>query len=228
MKPASWNMIFICVVAAYFAGMALQSPIIESVFKPLLVSSLAGFFISATKGIHSPVKKWGAAALGLSVAGDTLLLFANSNEQYFILGLSAFLLAHIFYIRCFHFIRIQAALTGKWYTALIVGIYYFFIMSFLIPHLGTLKIPVLLYGMVISFLLLLAMQLYELPDNKTARLILTGVLFFVVSDSTLAINKFYRPAAWGGWAIMLTYTGAQWLLTKGLIRYISLNRAQKS
>ncbi|AHF15884.1 hypothetical protein NIASO_13390 [Niabella soli DSM 19437] len=167
------------------------------------------------------------AALGFSIVGDSLLLFANSNEMYFILGLVAFLIAHIFYILCFHAIRTQASLPGRWYSAVIVGVYYFFITSFLIPHLGALKIPVLVYGLVISFMLLLAMNLYELPDNKTARFILTGAIFFIISDSVLAINKFYHPEVWGGWAIMLTYVLAQWLLTKGLIRHLLLARPQK-
>ncbi|MBO9619797.1 MAG: lysoplasmalogenase [Niabella sp.] len=227
MKPTYWKTIFICITAVYFTGMTLHNAAIESAFKPLLVTALLGYFIVATKGIRSPLKKWSIAALAFSIAGDSLLLFANNNERYFILGLVAFLIAHIFYILCFHFIRMQVALSGKWFSAIIVGVYYFFIMSFLIPHLGLLKIPVLVYGLVISFMLLLAMNLYDLADNKTARFILTGAILFIASDSILAVNKFYRPAAWGGWAIMLTYIGAQWLLTNGLIRYLSLRNVEK-
>lgn len=220
MKPAAWHIAFIAVTVLYFTGMALQNDTLQFFFKPLLVSTLLGMFISETAGVASPFKKWITGALVCAVAGDTLLMFANNNERYFILGLVAFLIAHVFYILCFHFIKVKASIPGKWYAAIIVGVYYFFMMSFLLPHLGALKIPVLVYGIVISFMLLLAMLLYDLPDQVTARTILTGAIFFVVSDSVLAINKFYHPAAWGGWAIMSTYVLAQWLLTRGMIRYI--------
>ncbi|MGJ7032033.1 lysoplasmalogenase [Niabella hirudinis] len=225
MKPASWHRIFMGVVFLYFAGMALQNNILQFVLKPLLVGALLGIFISETAGIDSPFKKWIMGALVFSIGGDTLLLFANNNELYFILGLISFLIAHVFYILCFHFMKVREAIAGKWYTAIIVGVYYFFIMSFLIPHLGALKIPVLIYGIVISCMLLLAMHLYDLRDHKTGRTILTGAIFFVVSDSVLAINKFYHPAVWGVWAIMITYVGAQWLLVSGLIRYIRDSRS---
>ncbi|HEX7757145.1 MAG TPA: lysoplasmalogenase [Niabella sp.] len=221
MKPAVWKIIFACVTIAYFTGMALQNDTLQFACKPLLVSSLLGYFIAATRANSSSLKKWITGALTFSVAGDTLLLFANDNELYFISGLVSFLIAHLFYICCFHQIKIKESISGKWYTAIIVGVYYFFIMSFLIPHLGTLKIPVLVYGIVISFMLLLAMHLYDLPDNRTARLLLTGAIFFVLSDSILAVNKFYRPAAWGGWAIMSTYMLAQWTLVNGMIRLIT-------
>ncbi|ANH82871.1 hypothetical protein A8C56_19450 [Niabella ginsenosidivorans] len=220
MKPTAWNLLFICATIAYFTGMALQKDALQFACKPLLVSSLLGYFIAATKGVPSSFKKWTIGALLFSVGGDALLLPANGNELYFILGLVSFLIAHIFYILCFHRMKVQASIPGKWYTAIIVGVYYFFIMSFLLPHLGALKIPVVVYGIVISFMLLLAMHLYDLSDNTTARMLLTGAIFFVISDSALAINKFYHPVAWGGWAIMSTYILAQWLLVKGMTRFI--------
>lgn len=221
MKPVAWHITFICITITYFTGMALQADVLLYIFKPLLVGSLLGYFIIATAGIPSPFKKWIIGALLFSVGGDSLLLLANTSEWYFILGLVSFLIAHVFYIGCFHFMKVRESVTGKWQTAIIVGVYYFFIMSFLIPHLGALKIPVLIYGIVISFMLLLAMHLYELADGRTGRMLLTGAILFVVSDSILAINKFYRPAVWGGWAIMTTYVAAQWLLTRGMVRYIN-------
>jgi len=213
--------IFPAIVACYFAGMAFHNDMLLMIFKPLLVSSLSGYFISATIQASSVLKKWIIGALAFSIAGDTLLMFANNNELFFILGLVAFLIAHIFYIICFHTIRTKEGIAGKWYVAIIVAIYYFLIMNFLLPHLGGLKYAVIIYGLVISFMLLIAMHLYDLEDNLTARYILTGAILFVVSDSVLAINKFYQPYPWGSWAIMITYTLAQWLLVKGCIRYIS-------
>lgn len=220
MKSKHWLYIFLVVVIVYFTGMGFQNDIWQNGAKPLLILSLLGYFLAATKGIKVPLKILVALALLFSVMGDTLLLFSNSNERFFILGLISFLVAHLFYIVCFHKIKMRENLEGYWPAAVIVGAYYGMLMFLLVPHLGGLKIPVLVYGIVISFMLFLATQLYQLKDNLTARFILTGAVFFVVSDSVLAINKFYKPYAWGGWVIMTTYLLAQWLLVKGLARYI--------
>lgn len=218
MKPAY---IFGIIAFAYFLGMAFGQDSLQFIFKPLLVSSLLYYFIIATRQVTSSLKKWITVALVFSIAGDTLLMFANTNELFFILGLCAFLVAHLFYIYTFHQIRTRHQIAGKWYVAIIVAIYYFLIINFLLPHLGGLKYPVIVYGLVISFMLLVAMHLYDLEDHLTAQYLLTGAILFVVSDSVLAINKFYHPYPWGGWAIMITYVLAQWLLVKGLTRYIN-------
>lgn len=219
MRKNIFQKLFLLVTIVYFTGMALQNEAILLICKPLLVTSLLFHFIAATKNHPSTLKIYIIAALVFSIAGDTLLMFVNQNERFFLLGLSAFLLAHIFYIICFHKIKTKEQVAGKWQWSIIVLIYYFFIISFLMPHLGGMKIPVLVYGLVISFMLFTAMLLYDLNDNKTARYLLTGALLFVISDSVLAINKFYRPLAFSGWMIMTTYVLAQWMLVRGLVLY---------
>ena len=201
--------------------MALQNDTMMFICKPLLVTSLLAYFIVATRAVSSALIILVSLALLFSIAGDTLLMFANKNELFFLLGLSAFLIAHIFYIISFHKIKTRENVEGKWQWAVVVAIYYFFIISILMPNLGEMKIPVLVYGLVISFMLLVAMLLYDLEDNKTARCILSGALLFVLSDSVLAVNKFHRPIAIGGWLIMLTYVSAQYLLVKGFVRYLT-------
>lgn len=218
MKPAY---LFVLIVIIYFTGMALQEDTVQFIFKPFLMGSLLFYFLICTSNTSSPLKKWVVAALAFSVAGDTLLMFANASELFFILGLLSFLIAHLFYIIIFHHIRTHHQIAGKWYAAIIVAVYYFTIISFLLPFLGSLKYPVITYGLVISFMLLVAMHLYDLEDNKTARYLLTGAILFVISDSVLAINKFYHAYTWGGWAIMTTYVLAQWLIVQGLARYIN-------
>lgn len=202
--------------------MGLHNNTVQMISKPLLVSFLLLHFFTATAQTPSAIKPFTIAALFFSIAGDTLLMFVSSNEVFFLLGLSAFLMAHIFYIISFHKIKVREQVIGKWPWAIVVLIYYFFIISFLLPRLGEMKIPVLVYGLVISFMLYAATLLYDLKDNKTARYILTGALLFVISDSVLAINKFHTAFAWSGWVIMITYLAAQYLLVKGLVRYIQL------
>jgi uncharacterized membrane protein YhhN len=106
-------------------------------------------------------------------------------------------------------------------VAIIVAVYYFFIISILLPDVGRMKIPVLVYGLVMSFMLLIAMHLYKLKNHIAAKYILTGAIFFVLSDSVLAINKFYHPFVLGAWIIMIPYLAAQYMLTYGMVQYLS-------
>jgi uncharacterized membrane protein YhhN len=61
----------------------------------------------------------------------------------------------------------------------------------LLPSLGDLTIPVFIYALVISTMLLFAFALmWKKPANWY---ILIGAVIFVSSDSILAFNKFYNP-----------------------------------
>jgi len=193
----------------------------EKITKPLLVLLLADYFLLATRGISSSLKKWGLLALFFSWAGDILLMFQGSDAIFFLLGLSAFLIAHIFYIILFHRIRVAEKIKPAIGYVVIVAIYYAALIGLLAPHLGEMKIPVVAYGIVISFMLMLALHLLALSNKSAGRMIFTGALLFVASDSLLAINKFYQPFTSAGVLIMLTYGLAQFCIVQGLVQYLS-------
>ncbi len=82
------------------------------------------------------------------------------------------------------------------------------------------KIPVTVYGLVISTMLLFALHVASIKNREAAKWLLTGAILFVISDSVLAINKFYYPFEYSGVLIMLTYGMAQWFIVKGAILYL--------
>ena len=51
---------------------------------------------------------------------------------------------------------------------------------------------------------------------------MAGAFLFVVSDSLLAINKFYQSFEMAGIIIMLTYGLAQLFIVHGAVKYINL------
>ena len=103
---------------------------------------------------------------------------------------------------------------------LIVVIYYALLISILSPWLGEMKLPVRIYGIVISFMFMLAMHMLFIKNNRAGLLMMAGALLFVISDSVLAINKFYHPFEMADVVVMTTYGFAQLLITEGAIRYI--------
>ena len=90
-------------------------------------------------------------------------------------------------------------------------------MLVLLPSLGDLKIPVFIYAMTISIMLLFALK-GLLNWHKPANIaIFTGALFFVTSDSLLAFDKFYAAVPNGSFLIMATYLSAQFLIVTGIL-----------
>jgi len=189
----------------------------------MIVVLIGLYFLSRTGTIFSPIKKWVLAALFFSWTGDVLLLFQPNDSLFFLLGLSSFLIAHIFYIIFFHRVRIKEKVKGNVWLLLIVVVYYAALIILLSPYLGEMKMPVRIYGIVLSFMFMLAMHMLFIKNKKAGQWMMTGALLFVISDSALAINKFYRPFEMAGVTIMLTYALAQLFIAEGATRYISFN-----
>jgi len=225
MKKNYWITLFLVVLTADIAGIQLQNEAIQYICKPLLMIILAAFFLSQTKSRVSGLKKWIPAALFFSWAGDMLLMFQESKSLFFLLGLSAFLIAHIFYIVFFHNIRVRENIKSNPLLLLIVVVYYAGLMTLLSPHLGAMKLPVRIYGIVISFMFMLAMHMLFINNKTAGRWMLSGAMLFVMSDSILALNKFYQPFEAAGIIIMLTYGLAQFFIVMGAIHYTRLGNS---
>lgn len=85
-------------------------------------------------------------------------------------------------------------------------------MYLLWPVLGELKAPVFFYITVIS-----AMALMAIFSNYPALSVSIGAFSFLISDATIAINKFLVPFSASGPVIWITYILAQVLLTIAII-----------
>lgn len=221
MNKNFWITLFAVALAVNLLGILLLDESTQFISKPLIIIGLAGYFTMATKGTGGGIRMWVWLALFFSWTGDVLLLFQEKKQLFFLLGLSSFLLAHVFYIIFFHGIRIREGIKGKLWLLLIVFIYYLGLVSFLSPYLREMKIPVRIYAVVISFMFMLALHMIYLGNKKAGWLIMTGALLFVISDSVLAINKFYRSFEGAGLIVMFTYGVAQLLIIEGAASYIT-------
>jgi len=221
MKKQSWITYFIVILTVHLAGMVLKIKLVEYVSKPMIVVLLIFYFLSQTNKINSGYKRWILAALFFSCAGDVLLLLQQNDSLFFLLGLSAFLSAHIFYIVFFQRVRVKENVPPNLWLLFIVVIYYAALITFLSPHLGDMKLPVRIYGIVISIMFMLAMHMLVIKNKIAGKWMMTGALLFVISDSVLAVNKFYNPFEIAGVVIMLTYGLAQLFIVEGVIKYIT-------
>ena len=221
MKKNYRIILFSLILLAELTGIQLKNETIQFIFKPLLVIVLGSYFISKTYSVINSLKGWIVAALFFSWAGDVLLMFQAKKEIFFLLGLVAFLFAHVCYIIFFHGIRVRESIKSNVWLLFIVVIYYAALISLLSPHLGDMKLPVRIYGIVISFMFMLAMHMLFIKNKIAGRLMMIGALLFVISDSVLAINKFYQSFEVAGILIMLTYGLAQLFIIEGAMQYIT-------
>jgi uncharacterized membrane protein YhhN len=192
------------------------------VTKPLLMPLLmVGYYLSIPKplGIFARLILFG---LLFSWLGDVFLMFEDPKGLFFIAGLLCFLTTHLLYIRYFMLTRSGSESFFRKRPLLFLAVlaYTIELMYVLWPHLGGMKIPVLAYGIIISLMLGAALWQYGKLDSRTAWTFILGALFFVASDSMLAVNKFRQPFAGSGLLIMGTYVLAQYLIVRGSVRHL--------
>lgn len=214
-KKSSWLFIFFVALAADLLGIHFRNTSVVFVAKPMLMISLLAAIFQT--GYQSDVRKKLVTALLFSFAGDVFLMFEYKVPSFFIYGLVSFLIAHVFYILIFIRIWKRVSVSVKWTWAIPVAIYYGALLYLLFPSLGFMKIPVTIYGAVISIMLFSALQLVFSFRNGSL-LVVAGAVLFVLSDSLLAINRFHTPVLHSGLLIMATYAAAQYCLVKGIVK----------
>jgi uncharacterized membrane protein YhhN len=209
---------YIALSVIYLLIILLGHESIAWYIKPFLIP-----FLLLGVYFHSdfPSKKFLLTALTFSWFGDIILLFADRDEMYFIIGLIAFLLSHITYILLFNK-QIKPKNTKNkavfWMGVTAIIMYLIVMIAMLLPSLGDLTIPVFVYALVISTMLLFAFKGFLIWKTPANWYILTGAVIFVSSDSILAFNKFYKPLVLSSFLIMLTYLVAQYLIVSGNLK----------
>ena len=214
-----WKDFFLLfVVTTELMALIFKIDIIHLSIKPFIIPSFILVFLKKSF-LTTKQGKWLLFALLFSFFGDVFLLF--EGEVWFLLGLSAFLIAHLFYT--FLFFKISRPIKLKILHAVIISFYSLF-LSFLLyiiwDSLEKLLIPVIIYGFTITIMAVLA----GFSTINTGKIgFLFGSLFFVFSDSIIAVSKFLFIENIGynfPFFIMLTYILAQFLLVNTISNYI--------
>ena len=163
-------------------------------------------------------------ALFFAMLGDVFLMFSDFNEIFFLIGLSMFLITHGFYIVLFLTTKRAELNLGKFLVNILIIISYYFSLMFVIADkLYSYAIPVYVYGIVLSFMLFVA---FISGYQKQKKIVVIGAILFVLSDSLIAINKFYMTESneFIGSGIMLTYLLGQFFIVYGVTKYLSSSR----
>jgi uncharacterized membrane protein YhhN len=187
--------------------------------KPMICISL-GAYLFMQANMKAGFNRMVLAGLIFSLFGDSFLMFAGSDVYFFLYGLVSFLLAHIVYSMAFFRDFKNNPQASKYYGHLmlfVMGVFSLSYYSWIRDYLNDFRIPVMAYMIVISIMAILASYRYKRVNLLSFRLIYWGAIFFVISDSALAYNKFVEPFSFAGILIMATYMIAQYLITVGTI-----------
>ena len=212
MKKSKLSLIlFIGVSILYVFGILIDNISLRFIFKPLILVSLMIYYSSSVQ----EKSQLFLAALFFSFLGDIFLLF--ESEINFILGLVSFLLAHImFIVLVVRMLKKPSSKNGL--IAFIPFVITFSGLLFLLKDsLGEMMIPVIIYGAVISIFGTVSLLNYLTSKTKESMFLLIGAVFFVLSDSVLAINKFYDSMAFYPLIVIVTYILAQYFICRFMI-----------
>ncbi|KAB8155201.1 lysoplasmalogenase [Kordia sp. TARA_039_SRF] len=218
MKTTLFTIIFIIIVTLELIFGSFESYTTWHYFtKPAIVISLLLFFILNADHLRLAIKITTILALLFSLFGDSLLMFVSNDEGFFIAGLVAFLLAHVMYIlvflRDYNGKKVNALPLIALLLAYAAGLFWY-----IKDGLGDLLIPVLVYMTVILTMAVTAYMRKGMVSQQGFKFVFIGAVFFVLSDSLLAINKFYEALPYSNLSIMTTYAAAQFLIVLGIIK----------
>lgn len=189
----------------------------------MILLGLIIYFFRITRPIASTLlTKSILSALIFSWIGDILLLWS----ELFVYGLGAFLMAQVCYIIGF---RLAQENSGRLEQVNFVRTFFFNLPIYLTaaftyylinPNLGSLKIPVIIYILVIVSMVATARDRYKKSNSDSFWQVFIGAILFFISDGTIAISRFFLDFPESGIVIMGTYVIAQLLIVMGIRSYI--------
>lgn len=188
----------------FFSHIAESLKLIFKVIPMLLIIILA----LIQKPLH--IKKYQL----LIITGLLFCMIGDYTLQWFLIGLTSFLIGHIFYIFAFSTANERQIPTWAKILLLLYG------ASMTIWIAGSVfKTGEIILGIaVIAYIsVILTMGWTAIKTGST--LATSGALLFIASDSYLAINKFVMPLALSHEVIMLTYYSAQLLIALSILQY---------
>ncbi|MDM5361492.1 lysoplasmalogenase [Peribacillus sp. ACCC06369] len=182
-----------------------EEPLTIKIMFKVIPMLLILLYACTTGGTHDRYQSLILLGLFFCMLGDGLLI-------WFVIGLSAFLIGHLFYISAFF--KLWTFSWLRFATILPIIIYSTWIGREIVLALiekgeNSLIIPVICYVTVISLMGWAAFM------TGNAAAIIGGVLF-VISDSILSWNKFIEDVAFSDPLIMLTYYTAQFFMARSI------------
>lgn len=199
MEPFTKFLIFVSLAAVviFFVGVLKDSFVVRIVSKPLPVLCIAVWVYRGKRGRYNTFICGG---LLLSVLGD---IFLEWGDHTFLAGVLAFLFAQVLYIGAF----INRTRDIKPFYALPFAVWGFIVYALVSGTLDGMKIPVGVYIIVICTMMWRAAAQVGTGDASRGDTLAgaAGAVSFGLSDSLLALNRWYTPMPEARYLIITLY-----------------------
>lgn len=225
-KNTSLNLILYgCAALGTVVGEAVASHALVYVCKPVMLLVLSSWFYFNTRRIGDRFTLLVQVGLFFSLVGDVALMFQHLDEFNFLIGLAAFLLAQLCYAIAFFQNIVDVGPTrAPWVPLLIafvIGVYGYFFAGRILPAVDEgIRIPVGIYATAITVMGIAAAFRWGRTYQRSFVLVFFGALFFILSDSLLAVDRFLEPFDAARWSVILSYAIAQLLIVLGIMAHV--------
>ena len=199
------TILFFVVAISDVIGIISNITWLQIVSKPLIILTLIVLYYFSTEQRNN----WYLLALFFSFLGDVFLLDKNG---YFLLGIGSFLITQILFIKLIISQLRKVRVHHIIITLLPFVVYFTVLISTIKENLTEFLIPIVIYGITISFFGMVSLLNYFINRSKRSAVLLIGALLFIASDSMIALNKFHEPRIIYSVAIMITYIFAQYFI----------------
>jgi len=184
----------------------------EYIFKPLTTILILLIALSAPVPKNA-LYKWAAViGIALSLAGDIFLLLPRNR---FILGLVAFLFAHISFTLAFTSEGFNISLLAFIPFAIFGGL----MIGLLWPVLGKLRLPASVYALALMIMGWQAAGRWLDFGSASSLMAFIGAALFIISDSIMIFHRFRSPHRYARLTYMTLYYLALWLIAISVVVY---------
>ena len=193
------------------AGAADASIWLHFLFKPLTTILILLRVLRIPHPASPRYRRAIITGIALSLCGDVFLMLpASVTTAGFMLGLGSFLVAHLFFLRA---LTVDVRLFSKPLIVLLFALVGAVNLAILWPGLAAgLKVPVVAYIVCLIAMASQAVTRYLHLRTRASRLAAIGSVFFMLSDTILAYDKFHAPIYASALLILATYYTALLLI----------------
>jgi uncharacterized membrane protein YhhN len=202
-----------------------QDHIMVYICKPALLVILSSWFFFNSRRVGDRFTLLIQAGLFFSLIGDVALMFDHKDPFNFLIGLGAFMIAQLCYALAFAQNISDAGPGGNILVPVVLSAgvmaYGFFFAYDLLPYVDdVVAVPVIIYACAITLMGIGAVCRFSRTYLRSFVVVLLGSIFFIASDSILAVNRFMKPMDHAQWSVMLTYGIGQFLIAAGALAHV--------
>lgn len=212
--PADALTVLVAAAASVAIISALAGPAwrtLHYVAKPLATLALLALVRAARRPVSVRYRDLLSGAMVCSLVGDIELMLPGNH---FVTGLAAFLVAHLLFLAAF---RREAGRLPQWTTVIGYAAVATSLVLAIYPSLpAALRVPVIVYVVVISLMAAQSATWMVSRPSPASRSAAIGAAWFVVSDASLALDRFRLDIPARDLLVLGTYFVAQWFFARSV------------